>query len=45
MAGRPAHWPENRHGHWFNPMDNPVLDGRFLLWEQAMLQRMRHDDD
>jgi len=21
-----------------------VLDGRFLLWEQAMLQRMRHDD-
>lgn len=45
VAGRPAHWPENRHGHWFNPMENPVLDGRFLLWEQAMLQRMRHDSD
>lgn len=44
VAGRPTHWPENRHGYWFNPMDNVVLDSRFLLWEQAMLQRMRHSD-
>jgi glycerol kinase len=43
-AGRPAHWPENRHGDWFNPSRNTtVLDRRFLLWEQAMLQRMRKE--
>ncbi len=44
VAERPQHWPENTHGSWFKPRENVVLDGRFLLWEQAMLQRMRHDD-
>jgi glycerol kinase len=43
-AGRPAQWPENRHGDWFNPsLNTTVLDRRFLLWEQAMLQRMRKE--
>lgn len=41
-AKMPLHWPENDHGHWFKPKPNPVMDSRFLLWEQAMLQRMRH---
>lgn len=43
VAKMPNHWPENEHGQWFKSKDNPVLDNRFLLWEQAMLQRMRHD--
>jgi len=43
VAARPTHWPENTHGPWFKPQENVVLDSRFLLWEQAMLQRMRHD--
>lgn len=43
VAGMPAHWPENEHGIWFKPAANAVLDRRFLLWEQAMLQRMRKD--
>ena len=43
-AGKPSHWPENQHGDWFNPSFNTtVLDRRFLLWEQAMLQRMRKE--
>jgi glycerol kinase len=42
VAKMPMHWPENDHGNWFKPNDNSVLDNRFLLWEQAMLQRMRH---
>ncbi|MEJ2397326.1 MAG: hypothetical protein P8Z67_03525 [Gammaproteobacteria bacterium] len=37
----PQPWPEQEHGDWFKPQDNPVLDSRFLLWEQSMLQRMR----
>lgn len=41
IAKMPRHWPENDHGQWFKPKQNPVLDNRFLLWEQAMLQRMR----
>lgn len=41
LAGMPTHWPENEHGQWFNPNKNVVLNGRFLLWEQAMLQKMR----
>jgi len=41
VAKKPRHWPENDHGQWFKPKSNPVLDSRFLLWEQAMLQRMR----
>jgi len=45
VAGRPRQWPETRHGHWFNPMENIVLDTRFLLWEQSMLQRMRKEND
>ena len=44
VAKMPTHWPENEHGDWFKPKDNPVLDSRFLLWEQAMLQRMRHHE-
>ncbi len=43
LAERPHHWPENAHGAWFQPAANPVLDRRFLHWEQAMLQRMRQD--
>jgi len=42
VAKMPRHWPENDHGQWFQPAQNPVLDSRFLLWETAMLQRMRH---
>ena len=45
VAKMPTHWPENEHGDWFKPKDNPVLDSRFLLWEQAMLQRMRHHEN
>ncbi|MGD8782814.1 MAG: FGGY family carbohydrate kinase [Thioalkalispiraceae bacterium] len=45
IAGQPAQWPEHEHGIWFEPADNPILDKRFLLWEHAMLQRMRHEDD
>ena len=41
VADDPTHWPENEHGVWFKPKQNVVLDNRFLLWEQAMLQRMR----
>jgi len=44
VAKMPKHWLENEHGDWFTPTDNRVLDGRFLLWEQAMLQRMRHSE-
>jgi glycerol kinase len=44
VAKMPRHWLENDHGDWFTPTDNVVLDGRFLLWEQAMLQRMRHSE-
>jgi len=44
VAKMPKHWLENEHGDWFTPIDNRVLDGRFLLWEQAMLQRMRHSE-
>ncbi len=44
-AGRPTHWPETRHGHWFKPMENAILDARFLLWESSMLQRMRTEDE
>ena len=42
LANMPTHWPELEHGDWFKPRENPLLDTRFLLWEQAMLQRMRH---
>lgn len=45
LAGKPDHWLEKQHGDWFYPDINVVLDARFLLWEQAMLQRMRHMDD
>lgn len=45
VAKMPTHWPENEHGDWFKPKENPVLDSRFLLWEQAMLQRMRHHEN
>lgn len=45
VADKPTHWPENEHGIWFNPAENTVLDNRFLFWEQAMLQRMRHSED
>jgi glycerol kinase len=45
LAGKPEHWLEKQHGNWFYPDINAVLDNRFLLWEQAMLQRMRHMDD
>lgn len=47
VAGKPTHWSENEHGIWFMPAKNSVLDNRFLLWEQAMLQRMRdsYDED
>lgn len=45
VAGMPQHWPEQKHGDWFKPRDNPVLDSRFLLWEQSMLQRMRLHED
>jgi glycerol kinase len=41
VARMPQPWPEQEHGDWFKPQDNPVLDSRFLLWEQSMLQRMR----
>ena len=42
VAGSPSRWPENRHGDWFSHASNTtVLDRRFLLWEHAMLQRMR----
>lgn len=41
VAGMPVNWHEQEHGVWFKPQDNPVLDSRFLLWEQSMLQRMR----
>ena len=44
VASKPQRWPENIHGPWFQPQENGVLDKRFLLWEQAMLQRMRIDD-
>jgi glycerol kinase len=40
-AGMPNHWPENKHGDWIEPNDNPLLDQRYLLWENAMLERMR----
>lgn len=40
-AGMPTHWPENKHGDWLNPNDNPLLEQRYLLWEGAMLERMR----
>lgn len=43
-AQMPRHWPEQEHGDWFNPGENTVLDSRFLLWEQAMLQRMRQHE-
>lgn len=43
VAGRPVHWPENQHGKWFSANKNALLDNRFLLWEQSMLQRMRHE--
>ncbi len=43
LADMPTHWPENEHGQWFKPNKNVVLSGRFLLWEQAMLQKMRKD--
>jgi len=45
VAGKPSPWPESEHGIWFNPTENAILDTRFLLWEQAMLQRMRHHED
>ena len=45
IANMPTHWPENDHGDWFKPKQNPVLDSRFLFWEQAMLQRMRHQEN
>lgn len=41
IADMPDRWPENKHGDWFKPVENPLLDKRFLLWEQAMLHRMR----
>lgn len=44
VAKMPHVWPEHEHGTWFKPSDNRVLDNRFLLWEQAMLQRLRHHD-
>ena len=45
IADMPDRWPENKHGDWFKPAENTLLDTRFLLWEQAMLQRMRHEHD
>ena len=45
LADMPVHWLEQEHGNWFKPKDNPVLENRFLLWEQAMLQRMRQHDN
>jgi len=45
IADMPDRWPENEHGDWFKPAENTLLDTRFLLWEQAMLQRMRHEHD
>ena len=45
VAKMPMHWPENEHGEWFKPRDNSILDNRFLLWEQSMLQRMRQHDE
>lgn len=44
-AGMPSHWPENKHGDWIEPKDNPLLDQRYLLWENAMLDRMRHANE
>jgi glycerol kinase len=44
VADKPDQWPENQHGVWFEPNNNAILDKRFLLWEQAMLQRMRHTE-
>lgn len=44
IAEKPASWPESQHGVWFKPASNAILDTRFLLWEQAMLQRMRHQE-
>ncbi len=45
VADMPVHWPEQTHGVWFKPIDNPVLDQRFLLWEHAMIERMRRDEN
>lgn len=42
VAGMPEQWPEKKHGDWIQPKDNAVLDQRYLLWETAMLERMRH---
>ena len=44
VAGKPKWWPETKHGPWFKPQENVVLDNRFLLWEQSMLQRMRQSE-
>lgn len=44
-AKMPKRWPENDHGDWFKPKANPILDSRFLYWEQAMLQRMRDHEN
>lgn len=45
LADMPVHWFEQEHGNWFKPKENPVLEHRFLLWEQAMLQRMRQHEN
>ena len=36
LAGCPTHWPENRHGAWFNPLQNPGIDWRYRRWHDAM---------
>ncbi|MBI3563342.1 MAG: hypothetical protein HY080_16685 [Gammaproteobacteria bacterium] len=41
VAGMPSHWPENKLGDWIEPNSQPVLDQRYLLWENAMVDRMR----
>ncbi len=45
VAGMPQQWPENQHGIWFMQHPNGALHQRFNDWEQAMLQRIRHQSN
>ena len=41
LADSPHHWPEEKPGEWFEPLDNPLLKQAYCQWLELMLQTMR----
>ncbi|HID48672.1 MAG TPA: hypothetical protein EYP40_03505, partial [Chromatiales bacterium] len=41
LAGRPAHWPEEKPGEWFEPEKDAALQQAYKKWRGLMLAQMR----